>query len=101
MPSIHHDALIRLLRNRPQLAPELLRSSSSGTLPRYTGVRVDCVDLAEVQPAEYRADFVVLLSDDKPVLGVIVEVQLSADRRTRFVWPAYVANLRARWQCPV
>jgi hypothetical protein len=101
MPSIHHDALVRLLRNRPQLAPELLQSSSSGTLPRYTDVRVDSVDLTEVQPAEYRADFVVLLSDDKPVLGLIVEVQLSADRRKRFVWPAYVANLRARWECPV
>jgi hypothetical protein len=28
-------------------------------------------------------------------------VQLSADERKRFVWPVYVANLRARLECPV
>lgn len=96
MPSIHHDALIHLLRNRPQLVPELLRDAFSVRLPPYRDVRVDCADLTEVQPAEYRADLVVLLSDDKPVFGLIVEVQLSVDGRKRFTWPAYVANLRAR-----
>jgi hypothetical protein len=101
MPSILHDALIRLLRNRPELAPELLQSALSLTLPRYTDVRVDSADLTEVQPAEYRADLVILLCDVKPVLGLIVEVQLARDRHKRFAWPAYVANLRARWRCPV
>ncbi|WP_116808466.1 DUF4351 domain-containing protein [Steroidobacter cummioxidans] len=41
------------------------------------------------------------LSDGGSILGIIVEVQLSRDDRKRFVWPAYVANLRARWRCPV
>jgi hypothetical protein len=44
---------------------------------------------------------VIQLVDDVPVLGIIVEVQLSPDERKRFVWPAYVANLRARIECPV
>jgi hypothetical protein len=34
-------------------------------------------------------------------MGIIVEVQLSRDDRTRYVWPAYVGNLRARLECPV
>ncbi len=44
---------------------------------------------------------VVQLFDGAAVFGVIVEMQLSVDERKRFVWPAYVANLRARLECPV
>lgn len=42
-----------------------------------------------------------LLVEGKPVLGVIVEAQLSRDERKRFSWPAYVSVLRARHECPV
>lgn len=101
MPSQLHEALLLLFRNRPQLAPELLRDALQVSLPNYTDVRIDSADLTEVQPAEYRADLVLLLSVSAPVLGVVVEVQLSIDERKRFVWPAYVANLRARLECPV
>ncbi|MEJ1963792.1 MAG: DUF4351 domain-containing protein [Gammaproteobacteria bacterium] len=41
------------------------------------------------------------LSEDCPVYGIVVEVQLSENPRKRFVWPAYVASLRARLECPV
>jgi hypothetical protein len=43
----------------------------------------------------------VLLYDGKPVLGIIVEVQLARDERKRFAWPVYAAVLRARMRCPV
>jgi hypothetical protein len=56
--------------------------------------------LTDVLPAEYRADVVVLLVDGKPVLGIVVEVQLGHDERKRFSWPMYVAGLRARFECP-
>ena len=101
MPSQLHEALLLLFRNRPQLAPELLRDALQMALPQYTEVRIDSADLTEVQPAEYRADLVLLLSNSTPVLGIVVEVQLSIDERKRFVWPAYVTNLRARLECPV
>ncbi|MET0536190.1 MAG: hypothetical protein ABW171_18390, partial [Steroidobacter sp.] len=90
-----------LFRNRPALAPELLRLALNIDLPTYTEARIHSADLTEVQPAEYRADLVVLLVDDVPVLGIIVEVQLAADERKRYVWPAYAANLRAQLECPV
>jgi hypothetical protein len=83
------------------LAPELLRDALHVTLPAYTEARIDSADLTDIQPAEYRADLVVLLLDGVPVLGIVVEVQLSPDERKRFVWPVYVANLRARLECPV
>ena len=58
-------------------------------------------DITDIQPAEYRADLVIQLNDDTPVLWVIVEVQCSLDDDKKFSWPAYVANLRARVRCPV
>jgi len=101
MPSQLHEALLQLFRNRPELAPELLREALHMELPEYTAARIDAADLNEVQPAEYRADLVVLLLDGAPVFGIVVEVQLAADERKRYVWPMYVAGLRARLECPV
>jgi hypothetical protein len=34
------------------------------------------------------------------VLGIVVEVQLACDKDKPYVWPAYIANLRARHRCP-
>jgi hypothetical protein len=96
-----HEALLQLFRNRPALAPELLRDALHLELPDYTEVRIDSADITEVQPAEYRADLVVLLFRGVPVFGIVVEVQLSRDDRKPFVWPAYVINLRARLRCKV
>jgi len=101
MPSQKHEALVHLFRNSPQLAVRLLRSQVEGPLPKHTDVKVESAELTEVQPAEYRADLVFSLSNGKPVHGLIIEVQLQFDRRKAFTWPAYVANLRARWECPV
>ena len=62
MPSLLHEALLMLFRNRPALAPELLRDTLHVALPEYTDVRIDSADLTDIQPAEYRADMVVLLA---------------------------------------
>lgn len=101
MPSQLHEALLLLFRNRPQLAPELLRQALNVTLPDYSEIRVESADLTQVQPPEYRADLVVLLLHDKPVLGIVLEVQLHTKPDKRFTWPAYVVNLRSRIRCPV
>jgi len=101
MPSQLHEALLLLFRNRPSLAPVLLRDALHVELPEYHEARIDSADLTEIQPTEYRADLVVLLLNDVPVFGIVVEVQLSPDERKLFAWPAYVANLRARLECPV
>src|SRR3981081_1010912 len=41
MPSHLHEALSLLFRNRPALAPELLRDALHVALPEYTEVRID------------------------------------------------------------
>jgi hypothetical protein len=90
-----------LFRNRPELAPELLREALGVELPAYCEVRVESANLTDIVPAEYRADLVVLLVDGKPVFAIAVEVQLARDDRKRFTWPVYVAGLRARFECQV
>ncbi|MGH8217134.1 MAG: DUF4351 domain-containing protein [Steroidobacteraceae bacterium] len=101
MPSQLHEALILLFRNRPTLAPELVCEALRAELPQYSEARVESADLTDVQPAEYRADLVVLLLRQKPVFDIVVEVQLGRDEDKPYVWPAYAANLRVRIRCPV
>ncbi len=100
MPSLQHETLRLLFQNRPELAPDLLREALGVELPAYSSVRVESADLTDIVPAEYRADLVVLLVDNKPVLAIVVEVQLSQDDRKLFTWPVYVVGLRARFECP-
>lgn len=92
--------LLLLFRNRPAIAAELLRQSLRIDLPNYSEVRIESADFTDATPAEYRADLVVLLVDDVPVMGIIVEVQLRPDPRKRYSWPVYVCELRARLECP-
>lgn len=89
MPSQLHEALLQLFRNRPELAPELLRDALDQEVPPYTEARIYSAELNEVQPTEYRADLVILLFNREPVLGIVVEVQLSCDERKQYVWPVY------------
>ncbi len=71
------------------------------SLPDYTEARIASADLTEIQPAEYRADIVVILFyNGNPVRVVIVEVQLAADPKKRLSWPAYVTVARAVHGCP-
>jgi hypothetical protein len=99
VPSQLHEVLVMLFRNRPELAPLLLEEALHVPLPKYSEVRIESAELSSAVPTEYRADLVVLLVDGKPVLGIIVEVQLKPDERKRWVWPVYVSGLRARLEC--
>jgi len=101
MPSMAHEILVDLFKNRPSLAAEILVEVLGVSLPSYTEARLASTDLTEIQPAEYRADVVVVLLDrDVPVRVIIVEVQLAVDPGKRFSWPAYVTVSRAIHRCP-
>jgi hypothetical protein len=101
MPSMAHEILVDLFKNRPSLAAEILIEVLGLSLPNYTEARIASADLTEIQPAEYRADVVVILfNNDTLVRVVIVEVQLAADPQKRLSWPAYVTVARAVHGCP-
>ncbi|HEY5241184.1 MAG TPA: hypothetical protein VIJ22_06960, partial [Polyangiaceae bacterium] len=104
MPSLTHDALLQLFRNRPTLAPELLRDVLHAAVPAFDHVRIGDVTLTEVVPTEYRADLVLLLEGadgTTPTAALVVEAQLGRDPDRRWSWPVYLTNLRARLRCDV
>lgn len=102
MPSIDHEVMLQLFRNRPELAVTLLRSLTVA-IPDHVSVEVGSAEFNQVVPTEYQADTVVLVrattSPSTPLLAIAVEVQLRVDPRKRFTWPLYQAALRARHEC--
>jgi hypothetical protein len=95
-----HEGIIALVRERPELAAELLRELLHVSLPEFTEARLAEASLNDLVPTEYRADAVVLLVDGKPVFGIILEAQLRVDPDKRFTWPMYAVSARARYRCP-
>jgi hypothetical protein len=95
-----HEALVLLFRDRPSLAPELIRNALNSPLPDFDEAKLSDANLSQIVPTELRADLVVLLHAGRPVLGIVVEVQLRSDYDKRFVWPLYLAALRAEHRCP-
>ncbi|MEQ8276527.1 MAG: hypothetical protein RMA76_09270 [Deltaproteobacteria bacterium] len=101
MPSVMHEALIDLFRQRTRLAPELLEEALGVALPAYDDVRTEDATLTQIVPTEYHADLVVLLMDGTPVHGIVVEVQLRRDGNKKYSWPLYLTALRAKIRCEV
>jgi hypothetical protein len=103
MPSLNHEGVIALVRDRPAFAASLLRELLNVEVPHFTDARLTEAALPELVPVEYYADAVVLFSNDdlrKPVFGTIFEVQLQRDPRKPFTWPVYAVVARARYECP-
>jgi hypothetical protein len=92
--------LLLLIRDQPALVATLLRALLAVEVPPFTAARMTEAALHELVPVEYFADAVVLLLDEQPVFGVIVEAQLQPDPRKLYTWPMYAAAARARYQCP-
>jgi hypothetical protein len=99
MVSTLHETLLRLFRDRLTLAPELLQSVLDFPVPAYTEIRMESADLTQVTPTEYRADLVLRLVAGRPVLAIVLEVQIAPDADKRFSWPEYLTGLRARMRC--
>jgi hypothetical protein len=100
MPSLLHEGLILLVRDRPELAAKILVDLLGVEVPRFTEARLTEAALPEIVPVEYFADAIVLFADGAPVFGAIFEAQLQPDPRKLFTWPFYAVAARARHECP-
>ena len=80
MPSMAHEVLVDLFKNRPELGPEMLTEALGVALPSYNEARLLSIDLTQIRPAEYRADVVVVLL----AAAVLPAVRQLADERARF-----------------
>ena len=103
MPSTTHQGLVELFRVRPRLAAELLTRATRAALPAFVSASPAEAALDQLAPVEFRADLVVELHDEGGALAgaIVVEVQLGVDADKPWVWPVYVAALRARSRRPV
>ena len=54
MPSMQHEVLVELFKNRPSLAAELLHEVFDETIPPYDAATVVSADITQIKPAEYR-----------------------------------------------
>jgi hypothetical protein len=99
-PSLLHEGLLQLVRDKPELVATLLTDLLGVRVPPFTQARLDEATLPELVPVEYFADVVVLFVDSQPVFGAILEAQLQVDRRKLFTWPFYALAARARHECP-
>jgi hypothetical protein len=101
MPSMLHESLLLLFRNRPTLAAEVLRDTLGVELPAFTEATIESADLTVVVPRERRADQVIVLREQGvPRLAIVVEAQLSPDDDKAYTWPDYVVGARSRYRCP-
>ncbi|KYF92462.1 hypothetical protein BE17_11045 [Sorangium cellulosum] len=102
MPSVTHEALVELFKNRPRLAAEMLQDALGHPVPAFTEARVTSSDLTEIVPSDRRADVIVVLlvGEQQPAMAIVVEVQLGVDPDKPYVWPVYVVQTRARHRCP-
>ncbi|WP_437325947.1 hypothetical protein [Sorangium sp. So ce381] len=103
MPSVTHEALVELFKNRPTLAAEMLHDALGHPVPTFTEARVESSDLTEIVPSDRRADVVVVLlagEQQRRAMAIVVEVQLGVDADKPYVWPVYVSQTRARHRCP-
>src|SRR5258706_15834065 len=100
MPSLLHEGILELIRERPDFVALLLRQLLHVSVPPFTEARLADATLTEPVPTEYRADAVVLFANERPVFGCIVEAQLAQDPRKFFSWPVYTMSARARYECP-
>ncbi len=100
MPSMLHGGLLDLFRRAPDLAPRLLREGLHVDVPPHRVVEVARSEFTQLAPTEYRADLVLTLRDEeKPVFGIVLEVQLQADPEKKRTWPLYQAALYAHLGC--
>jgi hypothetical protein len=99
VPSLLHEGIVALVREKPELAADLLRQLLHVAVPAFTEARLAEASLNDLVPTEYRADAVVLLVDGTPVFGIIVEARSGSGEAVHL---ADVRHQRAsRYRCPV
>jgi len=100
LPTVEHEGLVAVCRNRKSLLPELLQMLGT-EVPAYSKVDIEDSNLTEIKPVELEVDVVSLLANEKPVLCIVGEVQRAIDTDKEYTWPAYAMLARKRYRCPV
>jgi hypothetical protein len=101
MPTLEHNGLIEMFREKPSLAPHFIEKLFHLKLPAHATVSVVESSLDQMIPVEFRADMVLELrgEEGEPVLLIVLEMQRDEDPDKKYSWPVYVTVVRARKRC--
>jgi len=102
MPTLEHNGVVSLFRDKPELALRFLGDICHVEVPAYATIRVADTALDQLVPTEFRADLVLDVLDErgKFVSAIVLEVQREIKERKKYTWPVYVATSRAERECP-
>jgi hypothetical protein len=100
--TVTHEAPLKLIKQHPALAVDLLRAVTGMPLRAGLDVRLASTSLNTVTPVQYSADSVVVVSDPdtrEALVAIIVESQGRDERTKKFSWPVYLASARREIGC--
>ena len=106
VPSRPHEVPISLFRTSPKELFGLLQKQLPQNLPAFDEIKAEDANFTQLDPVEYRADLVLVFykkeegNSQRPVMGIVLEVQLAEDKNKLSSWPLYAAALFARLKCP-
>lgn len=100
MLSYLHEVLVDMLGHEPRLAAALLGETLAAGVPPGP-IRVESAEFSDHASTQYRADRVLVFGEGASKMAIVAEVQNAFDQGKQWVWPVYLANLRAREMCPV
>ncbi|HWN67242.1 MAG TPA: hypothetical protein VNM90_06355 [Haliangium sp.] len=102
MPTMTHQALASLFRDKPKLGMYLFEASTKEPLPIGATVESYTTQFTDLHPPEYSADAAYLIKNGDDVQdAVVVEVQLAPKPEKRASWLQYVATAHRKLLRPV
>jgi hypothetical protein len=102
MPSVEHDTLNMLFRNRPAFALEVLRDLFDVDVPEHACVEVAPADFNDRPSRDCVADTVVIVGPSyERSFAAIIEPQLKIEPSKLTSWPRYAAALWLREDCEI
>jgi len=95
MPSGEHEAPVALAKLSPDILVWLLANVFGVKVPAYHHARPHSTDVQVLVSRTYHADGMIVFrdADDRPLMAVVLEVQLGKDRAKLRTWKLYVAQL--------
>ncbi|MDL4821305.1 hypothetical protein [Actinomadura opuntiae] len=103
MISAQHETPIEIIRENPEVIPQLLKLAFGIEVSDDVTVRSASEACTHLAPTAYTADNVVEICEGgatEPTLAVVAETQRAVDPRKRHSWPVYLTTLHARADCP-
>jgi len=100
MPTYQHEVPLQMIRQRPDLAVEILRDAAGIAVPTHDQVVHASENVNTLHAAERTCDGALLAKQgDKTVYGIVVESQRQTDTTKEHAWPSYLATFRHQHRC--